>query len=552
MRRTVVIILSIAILCSLFIGVFAVTNSNTEDMTTPSTVNPFEYAKAPDGIYVFIYHGSSPYMSVDIDTAECVVGRLYVYNSMTDSVIEISEQSVTAYTYTQSALYYVTEEQKIYKTDYSGTNHEYLYQCTQGDIDNLNSYFDALYFIEDQTTIKLLDVESKTTQEVWAYENLSWAIMLNADQLVAITAEEDNYLYDIPTNTATLISDIEATNLITTAVKGTVSNNARSTTPNFASMVTQENNVSFPVPGYNVVDYNSYPTFDRPVSWFHNNGLEGCNGGSNCKYYGGSKQCEGFARYAHDVYAHMENYNDMSRDAWYVDKCISTFDYPRLTKAEHAKEDASLDLKLFLDEYDVKDFFDPLKTGAYVRYGKYDDNDRYDGVHSIVLVAKDDLGIWAYECNQKYDGVSGHGCGVFLQYYTYANLTKYEYILHYVNHEYKATASEPLAYYNADYHKKGCANCAGYVCQAHTNISATIVSTTQHNAAFNCCGGNTATTAHTGTTSKSYYSALQHKVTATCCSGYVLATHTFQMDFSNRSVCTGCGYVKGSLVVAGL
>lgn len=74
-RRTVVIILSIAILCSLFVGVFAVTNSNTEDMTTPSVVNPFEYAKAPDGIYLFIYYGSSPYMSVDIDTSECVVDR---------------------------------------------------------------------------------------------------------------------------------------------------------------------------------------------------------------------------------------------------------------------------------------------------------------------------------------------------------------------------------------------------------------------------------------------------------------------------------------------
>ena len=109
MRRTVVIILSIAILCSLFIVVFAVTNSNTEDGTAPLAGNPFEYAQAPDGLEVFIYHGSSPYLSVDIDTSGCVVDRLYVYDSTTDSVAEISEQSVTAYTYTQTALYYVTE-----------------------------------------------------------------------------------------------------------------------------------------------------------------------------------------------------------------------------------------------------------------------------------------------------------------------------------------------------------------------------------------------------------------------------------------------------------
>ena len=36
MRRTVIIILSIAILCSLFVVVFAVTTSNTEDMATLS------------------------------------------------------------------------------------------------------------------------------------------------------------------------------------------------------------------------------------------------------------------------------------------------------------------------------------------------------------------------------------------------------------------------------------------------------------------------------------------------------------------------------------
>ena len=92
MRTTVVIILSIAILCSLFVVVFAGTNSNTEDMSTSSTVNPFEYAKAPAGLDAFIYHGYTPYSCLNADTSECVTDRLYVYNSANDSLIEISEE----------------------------------------------------------------------------------------------------------------------------------------------------------------------------------------------------------------------------------------------------------------------------------------------------------------------------------------------------------------------------------------------------------------------------------------------------------------------------
>lgn len=542
--------MSIAILCSLFVMVFAVGNYNTEDTNTPLVENPFEYAQAPDGLYAFLYYGQSPYMSVEIDTSECVVGRLYVYNIASESLDEISEQSITAYTCTINALYYVTTEQKIYKTDYSGTNHEYLYQCTQGDIDNLSSYFDTLYFIENQTSIMFLDVVSKTAQEIWVYENLSWTIMLNTDQLIATTANEDNYLYGISTDTVTLISEIEATNLVTAAVKGTTSNNARLIiTPTLDAMATQENDVSFPIEPYGaMLDYTYSKVegyyYSPPTSWFHTDPTqEGCGGGI-CKTYGGSSQCEGFARFAHDRYAHMENYNDMSRQAWGDDKCIVTFDYPRLTKAEYAKEDPSLDLQLLLSQSDVKDFFSSLKTGAYIRYGQYKDDDRNDGMHSIVLVAKDDLGIWAYECNQKYDGISGHGCGVFLQYYAYANLTKYEYILHYVNHNFTGD----VEYYSPALHNVSCQQCAGFVRQKHDRFTGTIVSTSNHRATLHCCEDRVVTTGHTGTVTYGSYSTTQHTVRYSCCTGYVLENHTFKIGSNGRPICTGCGQGQNAIM----
>ena len=585
MRRTVVIILSIAILCSLFVVVFAVANSNTEDGTAPLAGNPFEYAQAPDGLEAFIYHGSSPYLSVDIDTSGCVVDRLYVYNSTTDSVIEISEQSVTAYTYTQTALYYVTEEQKIYKTDYSGTNHEYLYQSAQGDIDNLSSYFDALYFIENRSSVILLDVVSKTAQEIWAYENLSWVIMLNDDQLIATTAEEDDYLYDISTNTATLISDIEATNLITAAVIGTASNNTRSTTPNFAAMVTQENNVSFPIEPYGATPDGTYSSvggyyYSSPSSWFHTDPTqEGCynaQGKKICERYSGSGECMGFAKYVHDVYAHMgdntlQDFNSdgelNSTDDYYANiewenRTCMTYHRPPAKAFEDGELPNSVDPKLTERLFDgdvakIKTFFNSLKTGAYVRYGKYhpsiqDNGDPTpeNGRHSIVFIAKDNNGIWVYECNQTYDGNDNHGCGVFIQYYTFNQLTNYKFVLNYANHDFRVTSAEPLAYYDAYYHKKGCVNCAGYVCQAHNNAPASIMTHTKHQATFNCCNGGTRTTTHTGTVTYRTYSTTQHKITATCCSGYLLDAHTYVLNSNNRYICTECGKDRDMNIVA--
>ena len=51
--------MTLAILCGMVVGVFAVGDSNAEP-TLPAG-NHFEYAKAPDGLYMFIYHGSAPF-----------------------------------------------------------------------------------------------------------------------------------------------------------------------------------------------------------------------------------------------------------------------------------------------------------------------------------------------------------------------------------------------------------------------------------------------------------------------------------------------------------
>ena len=97
-RKTIIMLLTLAILCSLFVMVFAVGNSGTEDDVLPPVGNAYEYAKAPEGVYVFRYYGSNPNADLDIDISACVVDRLYVYHSASESVVEIFAQAVSDYT----------------------------------------------------------------------------------------------------------------------------------------------------------------------------------------------------------------------------------------------------------------------------------------------------------------------------------------------------------------------------------------------------------------------------------------------------------------------
>lgn len=117
------------------------------------------------------------------------------------------------------------------------------------------------------------------------------------------------------------------------------------------SSVTQVNNISFPLAEYPANIYDIYDnrevkngTYFKPLSWFHVNGLEGCSG-SNCKIYSGTGECEGFARYAHDVYMHTVD-NDISFEDWLTSK------HP----GGKITFNSNIDV--------IKDFFMDLNTGA--------------------------------------------------------------------------------------------------------------------------------------------------------------------------------------------
>lgn len=530
-KRIIAIVISLLTLfCLSTPALAASTGSNGNTAIKPQNVNPYEYGNAPDGVYVFIYRGTAPYKSMEIDTASCVVNRLYVYDASKNTIEEVTAQAVTEFTETKDALYYVTEAQAIYKTDYTGNNHELLYQSSNGVIKQLDSYFSSLFFIENNNRIVLWDNTTKQAQTILTCDDLAWVFLLSDTEYLYATLAEEHYIYDSMAKTSTPLSSMEATDRINEAVLSEEElaviyeeerSNASRSSSNFG------NDKLLPLSSY-----PAYSSATIPSSWFHKNDLEGCDIDDNCIRYGGTNQCEGFARYAHDTYFHIAEVTSYS--SW------------RTSKHPDGRYD-------FDTTTDVSSFFEDLNKGAYIRYGRDDDQTPSNGMHSIVFASINGSGIWAYECNQSYydyltpEQIGGHpeeyfGCGVFYRFYSFEALkTRYNYVLHSINH----TFAGEWEYYNGTYHRQYCLEegCSAYIQMKHpsTDISKVVDNAVRHRSTFSCCNTSRYFN-HSGTATYSLYSDSKHKVTFSCCTGYILQDHVY--TGTTRPTCKYCGKVK--------
>lgn len=204
---------------------------------------------------------------------------------------------------------------------------------------------------------------------------------------------------------------------------------------------TYRNDVSIPLP-----EYQSHPS---RVDWNFQVPMRSrfIDSEGNCKIYGNSNECDGFARYAHDRFWHI--------DARYWGSTWSPSHQDYKGSVTFVGPTVSTD-----DGISVKDFFDGLHRGAFIRYLT-----RSGSQHSIFFDNIDDTGIWVYECNQDafYIPNSGAHCGVDYQKYTFGYVYEhYPAIVYYVNHRLLPAAVE-----NTTYHIIECAFCEGYIRQQH-------------------------------------------------------------------------------------
>lgn len=297
------------------------------------------------------------------------------------------------------------------------------------------------------------------------------------------------------------------------------------------SSVDNYNDVLFPLTEYPAVpEIGGFEPSEIKSDFLNEDGSETC--------YAGSHQCDGFAKYAHDRFWHVDNWNRNS-PSWEVNGVYTADVYTTKLEWRNKNYEDALADKTYVDRTNiVKDFFSSLGRGSFVRYGKVDDPTPANGVHSIVFdkLSDDGNGIWAYEANQ--DGE----CGVGYQMYTFSQIEKnYEYILYYVEH----TLSTSYVCSDSSYHKVDCLNCDGYLRQPHSEGVTSIVNvgTVGHKLEYGCCSGYT-TVPHYGAATYTAVSPENHRISYRCCTGYITAVHTF----NTAGRCTGCGFRTGSQI----
>lgn len=475
-------------------AVKAIQNETIETETAFSTDEALRYALAPEQLLPFVFNNRSPFVWVDVDTSDCVTGRLYVYNKLSDETIEITNEIVTSFSSTNDYLYYTTNEQKIFEVDYTGDKAVMLYQSSQGEIGKLNAFGNLLYFIENNKNVIVYDTASRQAEIITSQSDISSVYMFDFDKIICYHKDEHITYLNTVTEEQTALSNNYELNCLINETSSTVENFNESYELTVNRLLSYKyNDVDFPLDEY-PADLGTNWTMPTVRSYFTTN-------------YAGSNQCDGFAKYAHDRFFHLYNANRTS-PSWQNGTSVTTDHWGALpneiTNPNYVPGNDN-DVVQLNSTDSVREFFAGLSKGAFLRYISRTDSTPYNGTHSIVFagMSEDGTGIYAYEANQ--DGQ----CGVGYQKYTFAVLdNNYTHVLYFVNHTFPSTGTSE----NSSTHLVYCENCNGYLRQTH-NIDISIT-------------------------------GLDHTLYCTVCSWYETSAHTFSYD-----ACTVCRYRKGDLVV---
>ena len=462
------------------------TIATTDDLQAAreDSLGALSFGIAPDQYFPFIYNGTCPYAWEELDTSDCVVGRLYVHHRTEDIIIEITESQVTSCTETQDGLYYVTADRCIVATDFSGANHTILYQSPAQSLKDLDTYWDILYFIEDDTRVVLLDTETNAVETVLTYDNIQWVDLYTPTQLVCETTVDDFIHMDLSTGQITGLGSMADVNYCMAPYvtpDTTESDVSLNTLP--AGFV---NNISFPLSEYPANEGYSLTQVLNPTpkayfskcsgsghvcSWSNSSCARSestCDHDKdtpenvrNCAEYAGAGMCQGFALYAHDVYMHIENWS-RNPNAW-------------------AEGDMHATGYTFNTDSAVRSFYSGLEKGTYIRYCSEDDPTPDNGAHSVVFDRMDANGVWVYECNQDWH------CGVFYQYYPFSKIQQwYTSVLFSIKHSFP---NRPNVLSTIT-HTLNCLNCTGSLRQSHTAVAIyRSQDDTYHRVSFSCCDG---------------------------------------------------------------
>lgn len=494
-KQVLLSILVISLLFSLPNTSFAASNETLQVQNVTTVDEAFLYALAPDDMLPFIYNGHNPAPWREIDTTDCVVGRLYVYNENNDSVISVVSDTVLSFTATKDYLFYVTEEEIISAVDYSGVFAGNLYQSARGAISDLSAFGNVLYFIEGGQHAVIFNTEDQSSETIISRNEITSLYMFDFDKIIWRDSQwSANYFNISSQENIGLANEYTVNCLVNSREIPNEQQDLMAST--YALTAGMYNDVTFPLPEYPAA---SGVNWEMPTvqSYFNRD-------------YGGSNQCDGFARYAHDRFWHLYDENSTitdwfsDNDLW-IDYCGADFEDMARTTYEPRNDDNLIQFNN--DQTIVEDFFNSLHKGALIRYVSKFDETPYNGNHTIVFagLSADGQGIYAYEANQD------HQNGVGYQKYTFSLIADhYATVFYYVDHSLRSTGVSA----NNVSHLIYCRNCDAYLRRSHDiEIS---------------------------------YTTTKHTRSCTGCDWTNTGIHTYVAD-----VCTVCGYAKKGNIIMG-
>ena len=399
--------------------------------TSDADISSEEYRIAPINLFPFVYtEGSAVWYEENIiGENDCKLGYMYVKNFDTGEITQILDEPVISFCETLENLYCVTEDQKIVMTDYSGEQHILLYEAVQGAVESLRYYNGSLYFIESNSVIRL-DLADLSTAAILKQEGIVSVNPFSDTELIWRNTKDEAYYFYTAAGKSVLLESGQEENAVLGLETYDVPD-AIELIPPDAEIQAVTEAVDFPLPEY-------------PVgSHFCSGGIcDHANGVYYCRYYANTRQCDGFAYYAHD------RYNHRSGSAWVEP------DYPAGDSFVSGGEIKAVPVGTSTSE--VRIFFETKTKGAFVRYTKTETD--AGGFHSAVFISMDSTGIWVYECNQD------DKCGVSYTHYNFSSfLGRYPYAAIYISHTFPSRATS----LTASVHKYACANCSAYVTEAH-------------------------------------------------------------------------------------
>lgn len=489
------IFLALSLLFATSSAVFAASEETTQEQNAYTVNEAFLYALAPDHLLPFAFDGYNPHPWIEIDISNCVAGQLYVYNELTDSVICVVNETVSTFAATKDNLFYVTDGGTISAVDYSGVSGGVLYQSEQGEITDIEAFGNLLYFIEGGQHAVIFNTQDLQAQTVTSQDVIFSLYMFDFDKIIWYDAQGNANYLNMSTQVNTAMANEYAVNCLINSVDASAEQQA-STVSTYSTTSTSYNNVTFPLPEYpaNEGEYGERP---EAISSFDTS-------------YANSRQCNGFAKYAHDRFWHLYD-EDRTITDWLSDNALEA-DYSGASSKDMSciKYDPKADTELTQFKKTaslVEKFFRGLNKGAFIRYVNYLDETPYNGTHSIVFagLTEDGDGIYAYEANMDKNN------GVGYQKYRFAYIAeKYATVLYYVDHSLSSTGVS----HSSTYHRIECKRCDAYLLRSHNKK--TSYSTTEH---FQSCTGC------------NWTSSGAHKITGT--------------------ICLACGYTTSGNVIMG-